>query len=102
MLIISLLGIVVFLVENVRKFKVFGRHLFSNVVKIMLFISDTKYCAPVKLPRTAGSVDLFKITGKLLPKHVKLNKHMLLDITEIVWKEVNITLKGNEENYQHQ
>ena len=82
MLIISLLGIVVFLILNVRKLKLRG-HLLSNVVKIMLFISDAQYYVPVKLPRTAGSTHLFKITGHLLPDHVKLNKHILQNIIEI-------------------
>ena len=43
----------------------------------MLFISDAQYYVPVKLCRTAGSIHLFKITGKSLPEHVKLNKHLL-------------------------
>ena len=93
MLIISLLGIVVFIVLNIRKLKVFRGHLFSNAIKIMLFISDAQYCAPVKLCRTVGSIHLFR---QLLPEHVKLNKHILWDIIEIDWKEVNMTLNGNK------
>ena len=38
----------------------------------MLFISDAQYYIPVKLCRTAGSIYLFKITGKLHPEHIKL------------------------------
>ena len=65
-------------------------------VKIMLFISDVQYYVPVKLCRTVGSTHLFKIMVKLLPEHVKLNKHILWDIIEIDWKEVNMTLSGNK------
>ena len=36
------------------------RHLFSNAVKIMLFISDTQYYVPVQMCRTAGGIHLFK------------------------------------------
>ena len=70
----------------------------KNALKIMLFISDAQYYAPVNLCRIAGSVHLFKITGKLLPRHVKLNTHILWDIIEIDWKEVNMMLNGNKEN----
>ena len=32
----------------------------------MLFISDIQYYIPVKLCKTAGSIHLFKITGKII------------------------------------
>ena len=47
-------------------------HLFSNAVKVMLFISDEQYYVPVKLCRTAGTIHLFKITDTLVPDNVKL------------------------------
>ena len=72
MLSLSILGIVTFIIINDRKLKLFRRHLISNAVKIMVFISDAQYYVPVKLCRTAGSIHLFKITGKLIPEHVKL------------------------------
>ena len=96
MLIISLLGIVVFITLNMRKLKLFRGHLFSNTVKIMLFISDVQYYVSVKVCGIVGSMHLLKIIGKLLPQHVKLNKHILLDIMVIDWKEVNMTLNGNK------
>ena len=40
--------------------------LFSNVVKIMLFISDVQNYVLVRLCKTAGSIHLFKITGRLM------------------------------------
>ena len=46
--------------------------MFSNAVKIMIFISDVQYYVPVKLCKTAGSINLFKITGTIKPKNVKL------------------------------
>ena len=71
---LSILGIVIFIILNARKLKLVRGHLFSNAVKIMLFISDAQYHILVKLSRTAGSIHLFKITGKLIPEHVKLKK----------------------------
>ena len=62
----------------------------------MLFISDAQFYVPVKLCRTAGSIDLFEITGKLILKHIKLKRNILWDVIEIDWKEVNMTLKGNK------
>ena len=56
--------------------------MFSNAVKIMLFIPDTKYYAPIKLCNTAGIIQKKKIS----------------DIIEIDWKEVGVTLKGNKIN----
>ena len=70
--------------------------MFSNTVKVMLFISDDQYYVPVKLCRTKGSIHLFKITWKLSPEHVTLKGKILEDVIKITWKEVNMTLNGNE------
>ena len=65
---------------------------------MMLFISDSQYYISVKFCRTAVSIYYFKITGKLHPDHVKLKRNILLDVMEIDWKEVNVTLNGNKIN----
>ena len=98
MLSVLILGKVIFIILNTRKLKLFRGHLFSNAVKIMLFISDVQYYVLVKLCRTAGSIHLFKITGKLIPKHFKLQRNILWDVIEIDWKKVNMTLNGNKKN----
>ena len=72
--------------------------MFSNAVKIMLFISDARYNIPVNICRTAGSIHLIKITGKLIPEHIELKRNIFWDIIEIDWKEVNMTLNGNNIN----
>ena len=86
-----ILGIVIFIILNARKLKLFRGHLFSNAFKIMLFISDAQYYILVKLRRTAGGIHLFKITGKLVPENIKLKRNILWDVIEIDWKEVNMT-----------
>ena len=43
MLSIFILGIVIFIILKVRNLKLFRGHLFSNAVKVMLFISDAQY-----------------------------------------------------------
>ena len=95
---LSMLGIVIFIILNLRNLKLFRGHLFSNTVKIMLFISDAQYYVPIKLCRTAGSIHLFKITGTLTPENVKLKRNILWDIIELDWREVNMTLNGNKIN----
>ena len=94
----SLLGLILFVIVKSRKLKLFRGHLFSNRVKIMLFISDTKYNIPIKLCKTAGSMHLFKTIGLLTSENVKLKRNKIWDIIEIYWKEVNMTLIGNKIN----
>ena len=91
---IPMIGLVIFVILQVRRIKLCRGQLFSNAVKIMLLISDIQYYMLVKLYKTAGSIHLFKITGKLTPDKVKLNKHCFQDILEIDWKEIKVTFNG--------
>ena len=52
----------------------------------MLLVSDTKYYIPTKLCKMAGNIPLFKITGTLTSKDVKLTSNRIWDIMEIDWK----------------
>ena len=79
------------MILQVRRIKLCRGQLFSNVVKIMLFILDVQYYVLINLCKTAGSIHLFKITGKLMPNKVKLNKHYIWDILEVDWKKVKVT-----------
>ena len=45
-----------------------------------------------------GSIHLFKITGTLIPENVNLKQILFLDILEIDWKGVSMTLNGNKIN----
>ena len=69
--------------HKIEKQKLFRGHLFSNLVKIMLFISDTKYYIPIKLCQMAENIHLFKITGWLMSENVKLKRNRIWDIIEI-------------------
>ena len=44
--------------------------------------------------KTAGSIHLFKISGKLMIDQIKLNKHYIWDILEIDWSKVKVTFNG--------
>ena len=70
-----------------RKSKFCKGHTFSNIVKIMIFISDVQNYIPIKLCITAGSIHLFKITGMLKTENIKLNKNYIWDMLEIDWKK---------------
>ena len=96
---IPIMGLVIFAILQVRRIKLCRGQLFSNLVKIMLFISDVQYFIPVKLCKTAGSIHLFKITGKLMPDKVNLNKHYIWDVLEIDWSKIKVTLKGKVTNF---
>ena len=81
-----------------RKTKFCRGCTFSNAVKIMIFISDIQYYIPIKLCKTAGSIQLFKITDMLKPENIKLNKDYIWDNLEIGWKEVTMTFNDNKIN----
>ena len=58
-----IVGLIIFVITNLRKLKLFRGHMFSNAVKIILFMSDTQYYVLVELCRAAGSIHLFELTG---------------------------------------
>ena len=61
MLLLILLGMVFIVTRKVIKLKLFGGHLFFNMTKVMLFISDAQSYVPVRLCKVAGSIHLFKL-----------------------------------------
>ena len=80
---ITILGLVIFTILQVRRIKLCRGQLFSHVVKIMLFTSDVQYYVLIKLCKTTGSIHLFKIIGMLMPGKVKLYKHYIWDSSEV-------------------
>ena len=69
---------------------------FSNVVKIVLFISHVQHYIPIKLSKTSGRPHLFKFTSTLNSEDIKLNKNYLWDTLEINWDKVKLTFNDNE------
>ena len=88
------MAIVIFL--HYRKSKFCRGYRFSNIVKIVLFISDVQHYIPIKLCKTSGSLHLFKIKGTLKPEDIKLNKNYLWDTLEIDWNGINLSFNSNE------
>ena len=83
LLLLILLGIVFIITTKVRKLNLFGGHFFSNVTKVMLFISDAQSYMLVKLCKVAGSIHLFKLVGKLTPDCVTLKRNWICDVLEL-------------------
>ena len=96
MLIIITLGMLYLVTNKLRKSSFFKGCLFSNSTKILLFISNTHSYVPIKLCRVAGGICLFRIRGRLNPENVKLKKNWILDVLEIDWSDVSITLNDNK------
>ena len=95
---LTILSLIIVTFLHYRKSRFCKGQRFSNVVKIMLFISDVQNYVPIKLCKTAGSIHLFKIIGTLKPGDIKLNKSYLWDMMEIDWKEVTVTFNDNKTN----
>ena len=74
-IVLTTLGLVMVTFLHYRKFKFCRECMFSNAVKIMVFISDIQNYIPIKLCKTAGSIHLFKITSTLKAENIKLNKN---------------------------
>ena len=68
LLLLILLGIVFIVTNKIRKSNLLQGHQFSNITKVMLFISDSQSYVPVNLCKIAGSIHLFRIRGRLTPE----------------------------------
>ena len=73
-LVLTILGLVVVTILQYRKPKACRIHMFSNVVKIMIFFSDVQNYISIKLYKTAGSIHLLKITGTLKAENKTINQ----------------------------
>ena len=96
--ILILIGVIILLFGKFRKSRIFKGQLFSNMVKIKLFIADTQSYVPLDLNKIAGNVHLFKLTGALLLENVTLRKNWIWDVLEIDWSDVHVTLNEKEIN----
>ena len=93
---LMLLSMMIVVLLHYRRSKFCRGYRFSNVVKIVLFISDVQHYIPVKLTKTSGSLYLFKFTGTLNSEDIKLNKNYLWDTLEINWDKIKLTFNDSE------
>ena len=96
-IILTVLSMIIVIFLHYRKSRLCRGYRFSNVMKIMLFISDVQNYIPIKLCKTSGSsINLFKIKGTLKSKDIKLNRNYLWDTLEINWNKITITFNDNK------
>ena len=93
---LTFLSMAIVILLHYRKSKFCRGHRFSNIVKIVLFISDVQHYTPIKLSKTSGSLHLFKITGSLTSEDIKLNRNYLWGTLEINWDQIKLTFNRNE------
>ena len=93
---LTLLSMMIVVHLHYRRLKFCRGYRFSNVVKIVLFISDVQHYIPVKLTKTSGSPHLFKFTGTLNSEDIKLNKNYLWDTLEMNWDKIKLTFNDSE------
>ena len=93
---LTILSMVIVTFLHYRKSKFCRGYRFSNIVKIVLFISDVQHYIPINLCKTSGSIHFFKIKGMLKPEDIKLNKNYLWDTLEINWNGIKLSFNVNE------
>ena len=93
---LTLLSMAIVILLHYRNSKFHRGHRFSNIVKIVFFISDVQHYIPIKLCKTSGSLHLLKITGTLTSEDIKLNINYLWDALEINWDKIKLAFNGNE------
>ena len=77
-IILTILSLILVTYLHFRKSRLCKGHRFSNVVKIMIFISDVQNYVPIKLCEAAGSIHLFKIIGTLKAKKFIIKQKLLM------------------------
>ena len=56
---------------------------FSNMVKLKLFLVDTKSYVSLNLNQSARNTHLFKLIGELSPNNIILKKNLIWDVLEV-------------------
>ena len=96
LMILNLVIVVSLLLRKIKKSVFFWGHPFSNMVKIKLFLADTKSYVLLDLNKIAGNTHLFKLTGELSLENVTLRKNWIWDVLEIRWDDICIILNEKE------
>ena len=97
-MILILVVVIILAFDKFKKSRIFRGQLFSNIVKIKLFIADAQSYVPIDLSKIAGNVHLFKLTGALLLENINLRKNGIWDVLEVDWSDIHVILDGKEIN----
>ena len=96
LMILNLVIVVSLLLRKIKKSMFFLGQPFSNMVKIKLFLADTKSYVSLDLNKIARNTHLFKLTGELSLENVTLRKNWIWDVLEIRWDDIHIILNKKE------
>ena len=77
-MVLTVLSMITVIFLHYRKSNLCRGYRFSNVVKIVLFISDVQNYIPIKLCKTSDSIHSFKIKGTSKSGDIKLSKKSLI------------------------
>ena len=97
-MIINLSIVTLMALAKLRKSRIFKGRLFSNTIKIKLFVADSQCYLPIQLNKMAGSVHLFKLYGILIKENLILKKNWIWDVLEIDWTDMYV-LQNDKEIY---
>ena len=88
LLVINLAIVTLMTFAKLRKSRIFKGKLFSNIIKVKLFVADNHCYIPLHLNKLAGNVHFFKLHGILTKENLILKKNWIWDVLEIDWAEV--------------
>ena len=88
LLIINLPIVTIMAFAKLRKSRTFQGKLFSNTIKVKLFVVDNHCYIPLHLNKLAGSVNLFKHKWYTHKRKSSLKEKWVWDILEIDWTDV--------------
>ena len=77
LMVLNLVIVVLLLLRKIKKSIFFWGQPFPNMVKIKLFLADTKSYVLLNLNQSAGNTHLFKLMGELSPNDVVLKKNWI-------------------------
>ena len=86
LMILNLVIVVSLLLRKLKKSILFRGRPFSNLVKVKLFLADTKSYISLNLSQSAGNMHLFKLISELSPHDIILKKNWIWDVLEIKWE----------------
>ena len=94
LLIINLTAITIMAIAS----RIFKGKLFSNSIKVKLFIADNHCYIPLHLNKLAGSVHLLKLHGILTKENLIFRKKWIWDVLEIDWIDIYLLQNHKEIN----
>ena len=83
LMVLNLVIVVLLLLRMIKKSIFFWGQPFSNMVKIKLFLADTRLYVSLDLNQLVKNTQLFKLTGELSLEYVTLKKNWIWDVLEI-------------------